>query len=228
MRKAKKAAATATVAPIPKSRMLHVSAKPGETEDRAIAGVLGRGLVTNASTAIRFLKADHDDLSLMDMACELRDQGEAVNRGDFALAERMLNAQAVVLNTMFAELARRAALNMGEHLGACETYMRLALKAQAQCRATVETLSEMKNPPVVFARQANISNGPQQVNNGARPENRTSTHAHACAHATNQSSEQIELEANNGERLDAGAQGTAVGANPHFAAVGALDRAAHD
>ena len=24
----------------------------------------------------------------------------------------------------------------------------------------------MKNPPVVFARQANIANGPQQVNNG--------------------------------------------------------------
>ena len=27
-------------------------------------------------------------------------------------------------------------------------------------------VAEVKNPPVVFARQANISNGPQQVNNG--------------------------------------------------------------
>ena len=44
--------------------------------------------------------------------------------------------------------------------------MRLALKAQGQCRATVETLAAMKNPPVVFAKQANISSGPQQVNNG--------------------------------------------------------------
>jgi hypothetical protein len=47
--------------------------------------------------------------------------------------------------------------------------MRLALKAQSQCRATLETLSAIKNPPVVFARQANITNGPQQVNNGTLP-----------------------------------------------------------
>ncbi|MDN8616544.1 hypothetical protein [Variovorax ginsengisoli] len=51
---------------------------------------------------------------------------------------------------------------MGEHIGAMETYARLAMKAQCQCRTT----AEMKNPPVVFARQANISNGPQQLNNG--------------------------------------------------------------
>ena len=45
-----------------------------------------------------------------------------------------------------------------------EAYMRMALKAQSQCRATVETLATIKNPPVVFARQANIAQGPQQVN----------------------------------------------------------------
>jgi hypothetical protein len=44
--------------------------------------------------------------------------------------------------------------------------MRLALKAQSQCRATLETLATVKNPPVLFAKQANIANGPQQVNNG--------------------------------------------------------------
>ena len=49
---------------------------------------------------------------------------------------------------------------------AAETYVRLALKAQAQCRATLETLATIKNPPVVYARQANIAAGRQQVNNG--------------------------------------------------------------
>ena len=42
---------------------------------------------------------------------------------------------------------------------------RLALKAQAQCRATIETLTLIKNPTTVFASQANIAHGPQQVNN---------------------------------------------------------------
>jgi hypothetical protein len=44
-----------------------------------------------------------------------------------------------------------------------DRFTRLALKAQGQCRATIETLALMKNPPTVFARQANIAHGPQQV-----------------------------------------------------------------
>lgn len=50
---------------------------------------------------------------------------------------------------------------------AMEPYMRLALNAQGQCRATIDTLAAIKNTPVVFARQANLSNWPQQVNKGA-------------------------------------------------------------
>jgi hypothetical protein len=38
--------------------------------------------------------------------------------------------------------------------------MRLALKAQSQCRATLETLALINNVPVVFARQANVSRNP--------------------------------------------------------------------
>ena len=63
-------------------------------------------------------------------------------------------------------------MNTGEYLDATDRYMRLALKAQAQCRATVETLAEIKNPPTLFARQANIAHGPQQVNNTVRVEER--------------------------------------------------------
>lgn len=40
------------------------------------------------------------------------------------------------------------------------------LKAQSQCRATLETLAAIKVGPAIFARQANIAHGPQQVNNG--------------------------------------------------------------
>ena len=47
--------------------------------------------------------------------------------------------------------------------------MRLALKAQAQCARTIEVLSTIKNPPVIYAKQANIAHGHQQVNNGKQP-----------------------------------------------------------
>ena len=158
-----------TSEPTTKSRRLEILARPGVSEDRLIADLVADGEATNASTALRFVTADHGVLSLTDMVASLRTHGEAVNRGDLQVAERMLNAQAVALNAIFGELARRAALNMGTHLGATESYMRLALKAQSQSRATVETLAAIKNPPVVFARQANIAHGPQQVNNGPAP-----------------------------------------------------------
>jgi hypothetical protein len=44
--------------------------------------------------------------------------------------------------------------------------MRMALRAQNQCRTTLETLAGIKNPPVVYAKQANVTTGPQQINNG--------------------------------------------------------------
>lgn len=47
----------------------------------------------------------------------------------------------------------------------------------------METLANIKNPPLVFARRANISNGPQQVNNGAATHYETSTRTHAPAQA---------------------------------------------
>ncbi len=36
-----------------------------------------------------------------------------------------------------------------------EGFMRMALRAQSQCRTTLETLAAIKNPPSVYARQAN-------------------------------------------------------------------------
>jgi hypothetical protein len=44
--------------------------------------------------------------------------------------------------------------------------MRMALRAQSQCTRTLEVLAAMKNPPVVIARQANVTTGPQQNNFG--------------------------------------------------------------
>lgn len=121
---------------------------------------------TSAVVAQKFAGTALDDVSLADACAALAEQARAVNRGDLHDVETMLVAQASALNAMFGSLASRAHANAGEHFPAAESYLRLALKAQSQCRTTLETLATIKNPPVVFARQANISNGPQQVNNG--------------------------------------------------------------
>lgn len=231
MRKPDKAAARGQAKPAlpskpsPKSRHLEITAKAGVSADRLIADLVAEGQATNASTALRFVHADHGELSLTDMVKALHTHGEAINRGDLSAAERMLNSQAVALNAIFGELARRAALNMGTHLGATESYMRLALKAQSQSRATVETLAAIKNPPVVFARQANIAHGPQQVNNGPAPST-----SPASAHPGETASAPTELleDCTHGRtQLDARATKAASRTHPQLEPVGAIDRPAH-
>lgn len=142
--------------------------------------------------------------------------------GNTERSESMLISQAHTLDELFHVLTRRALLNFnGAHLDAGERYLRLALKAQSQTRATLETLATIKNPPI-FARQANIAHGPQQVNNGGRD----GADAHACARENeNQPNELLERKPN--EWLDTGAAGTAVSGNQTLEAVGAVDRPAN-
>jgi len=77
-----------------------------------------------------------------------------------------------------------------------EDKIRLALKVQAQLRATIQALADLKNPrPIAFVQQANIAHGPQQVNNAARPAGPS-----GARESANQPNEL--LEGPRGERMD--------------------------
>ena len=99
---------------------------------------------------------------------ELKDQINDVRKGDLSRPEAMLVAQAHTLDALFGNLIRRSQNNSSAgYLDAAETYMRLALRAQGQAVRTIEALAELKNPrSVAFVQQANITTGPQQINNG--------------------------------------------------------------
>lgn len=149
---------------------------------------------------------DHDIHDLMD---ELVDSIEKVNAGDLKRCEGMLMGQAQALQSIFTNLARRAGNQ--EYLKNYEAFMRMALKAQNQCRQTLETLSNIKNPPVVYAKQANISNGPQQINNGVPAQ---APHAEQINNEPNELLEVID-----GERVDAGTAKEAIGSNQAMATL---------
>lgn len=137
---------------------------------------------------------------------QLREQSAAVNRGEMAQAEAMLMNQATALQSLFVRLTE-AGMN-ASMLSQQETAMRLALKAQGQCRATLETLAAIKNPPVVYARQVNQTTGPQQINNGAT----------ASSQARRIENEQSKL-------LDAQATGEAIPSRSTLETMGKIDRA---
>ncbi len=108
----------------------------------------------------------YGNLDLLGLSDALTAQTKAVTDGDLGRGEAMLTAQAHVLDAVFNNLARRA--NKAEYMDNFDRYLKLALRAQSQCRATWETLATMKNPPMMgYVRQANIAHGPQQVNNAA-------------------------------------------------------------
>jgi hypothetical protein len=88
----------------------------------------------------------------------------AVKNGNLADIEAMLYSQAYALSAMFTTLMTRA--NRQEYMPTTQALMNLAFKAQNQSRTTLQALVDLKQPrQPTFVKQANISQGHQQVNN---------------------------------------------------------------
>jgi hypothetical protein len=192
---------------------LQLVRRPGETKERVAARQLIRPSV-GAALIVRQFNTAAGDLSLSELVAELAAQAKLATDGNMARGEAMLIAQAHSLDAIFNQLARRAGRNMGEYLEAADRYMRLALKAQTQCRTTIEALANIKHPrPVAYVKQANIGQA-VQVNNGcAAPEN-----------FENRPTELLEQQRGS-KWLDGGTAGTAGQIDSAVEAVGAVNRA---
>lgn len=200
---------------------VQVPGPPDETAERRLGRAVVGGTVGNAFTTRLFAGGTFGD-SVRTGACleALQANMAAVQGGDLKSAEAMLLGQAVALDAIFGEMARRAHLNMGQHLEAMEVYARLALRAQGQSRATLETLAAIKNPPVVFTRQMNVTSGPQQVNNGAAPMPAPAQESHLPQN------ELIEDSTHGRTTLDARATKATGRTSARVAPVGAINRTA--
>ena len=142
---------------------------------------------------------------------ELGASVEKLRANDLGHVEEILMCQAEALQTIFTRLAERA-LGSNE-IPTIDLFFRYGLRAQAQCRATLETLANIKNPPAIFARQANVTSGPQQINNGVAPSRTRESHS-----APNELSG-----AGHELRQDTGKPALASRADSPMAAVGTLD-----
>jgi len=150
----------------PKADALAVDALEGETHEQTIARLAlapgPRHAAIGNQFAASMFGGNHPlpitpSTGVFDTAMMRARQGEK------SLASDILAAQAVALDTMFTELARRSAVNIGEYLDASERYMRLALKAQANCRATLETLAKLHQPREQTVKHVHVNEGGQAV-----------------------------------------------------------------
>jgi hypothetical protein len=125
----------------------------------------------------------------------------------------MLMSQAHALQAIwayFAEIGRSQT-----QLSKIQTIMSIALKAQSQCRMTLETLAVIKNPPnVAFVRQQNVAVN-QQVNN------RPPAGVARAEELPIQSNELLEAQR---DRLDTRATEEAIRPDSYLEALGPVNR----
>ena len=212
----------ATQLPSPKQKIeattLTISVHPDEDQALTETKVCIGPVITNAYALQSFSKKSIGERSLDSIVAAMAESNKRVNANDLRDVEATLMSQAILLNTMFGEITRRTANRFnGEtfQLEVVESYFKMAMKAQNQCRMTLETLANIKNPPLVYAKQANIANGLQQVNNGV------TTHAPAME---NKNSPSKVLEQSREQRMDKGTQSQASQSDSGLEAVAKINR----
>lgn len=145
---------------------LTIEHAPEETGAQAMARKLVQPVFKNAVATSGFIGKMIGGVELpglTDYANELQKASAKAAEGDLTMASKMLAAQAVTLDSMFTELARRTAMNMGDYINAAERYGRLALKAQSNCRATLEALAKLHQPREQTVRHVHVNEGGQAV-----------------------------------------------------------------
>lgn len=208
-----------------KSKTVSPPVPQKEPRDVLMASIAIGGVFNNAVLAADFCSDSHGELNIEKTVAEIYAKIRNIHGGDLRDAETLLAAQALALDTMFMSLARRSRANMGQHMDATDRYMRLALKAQGQCRATLETLANIKNPSVVIARQANIAHGPQQVNNNMTIDKDTQAHTPAPAKKSKTVKNEL-LEHHDEQRMDTRTPPKTSRSNPPMAAMDKINRPA--
>jgi hypothetical protein len=214
MSKSKKAATPSRPA---NPYLVTIPVREGDDAELTTAKVMAGPFVGNAFAMSLFTKGTVGELTLEKLSQAMAASADRVKAGDMTEVEAILVSQVTVLNGLFADLVRRSANNIAaDYLEAGERFLKLGLKAQNQCRMTIETLALVKNPPV-FVRQANVAHGAQVVNNGVISPSRAGENRNAPNEL---------LEAAIEQPLDAGTPGTSGAGNPALEAMGTLDRAA--
>jgi len=148
------------------ANVLEVAGKNDAERDEKIANLALTPGVRHAVLSSRFATGLVGGAHELPVPARIGVIGEAMAKGragNKAMASDMLTAQAVVLDTMFTELAHRAANNLGHYIDASERYARLALKAQANCRATLEALGKLHQPREQTVKHVHVNEGGQAI-----------------------------------------------------------------
>src|SRR3569832_20491 len=126
------------------ANVLQVTQEKDKTRERLLAEVGFSPCGANANTARTYALDFAGELHITEAIAVMQAKAARVQRGDLSEVEATLAAQAVALDAIFNGLAKRAAQIMEQNKNTTETNQQKTMIAQAQCRATLETLAGVK------------------------------------------------------------------------------------
>lgn len=218
--------------------MAEVEDGHGLARRREIAAQAIDPCVTSSAVVAAFW-AGADDVIDPQLGYEaIHAQVQQVREGVLSSAEATLVGQAAALNAIFVDMARRGHASLDRPGNAAERYLRLAMKAQNQCRATLNALTDLASRPskvieqheplrrierrVIYPPTA-PADEPVQADEGPCPANAADGEADA-ERVTNRNEWEDWAD---GAGLDGGAARRLFADDAGAQAVGAFDRAAY-
>jgi hypothetical protein len=145
---------------------LQLERREDEKVGRTLARVTLDPQTRNAALAMSFgsqMFGDQLKPEIAESSAVLAEEIQRALKGDLSLASRIHTSQAISLDALFTEMARRSGNNMGQYPDAAERYMRLALKAQAACRSTLDALARLHQPREQTVKHIHVNQGGQAV-----------------------------------------------------------------
>ncbi|WP_373084902.1 hypothetical protein [Sneathiella sp.] len=148
------------------ANVLQIKTKPGEVEGTSVARASFDPVGRHANLATCIVGntfVDNRKPTIMASTEALQSILLEAQAGDMNMASRLLASQAITLDTLFTELTGRAVSNLGHYPDAVERYLRMALRAQSNCRTTVEALTKLHQPREQTVRHVHVNEGGQAV-----------------------------------------------------------------
>jgi hypothetical protein len=161
----RKAEPANTADPAKTAAQLRINRREGATDEELLTELAMSPVVRNTICSRAYATPSFSgDPPQLETAIELvRALCDDVGAGNLEKLTDMLAAQAVTLDTMFTEYARRSILNAGQYIAAAKDYANLAAKAQANCRTTIETLAKIKRGGSQTVKVVHVHEGAQAV-----------------------------------------------------------------
>lgn len=145
---------------------LEVEKRTDEKIGRTLARITLDPQTRNANLAMSFgsqMFGDQLKPDIAESSAVLAEEIQRAMKGDLSLASRIFTSQAISLDALFTDMARRSGNNIGHYPDAADRYMRLALKAQAACRSTLEALARLHQPREQTVKHVHVNDGGQAV-----------------------------------------------------------------